>query len=117
MNHFTRLVLTRSGKAYLMVLDWEEHESLWVLLQKRLICLLWLDGWCNCDLLRLHLDVLDVRYPHNWDSDVLLVCCREELLGRRVAHLEALNGRCSLSQEYMSVNAMLRTRWRGGGNG
>ncbi len=101
--YFTR---TRVDTTHLMVLDWEQNEALRVLLEKWLISFLWLDCWCNCYncLLCLHfLDdgLLDFDVVNNWrvsmERYVLLANGFEvKLFGRRVAHLQALNGRCSL---------------------
>ena len=41
-------------KAYLVVLDWEENESLWVGAEEWLIHLLWLNAWCD----QGHIDLL-----------------------------------------------------------
>lgn len=89
-----------------MVLDREEHEALRVLLEKWLISFLRLDRGCNCYNCLLCLDLLndgllDLDVVNDWcvgiEGCVLLVNGLEvEPLGRRVTHLQALNGRCSL---------------------
>lgn len=87
-----------------MVLDWEENEALRVLLQKRLVCLFGLDRWSYHN--GLLLDFLDGLLDHDVNNrrvgvegHVLLAgSCELELLGRRLAHLETLNGRGSLQQ-------------------
>jgi len=101
--YFTR---KRVDATNLMVLDREENKALRVLLEKWLISFLWLDCWCNCCycLLCLHfLDdgLLDFDGVNDWrvgiEGYVLLADGLEvELIGRRVTHIQALNGRCSL---------------------
>ena len=102
-DYFTR---ERVDATNLMVLDWEEHEALRILLKKWLISFLGLDRWCNCDYGLLCLDFLDDGFldldvVNDWrvgiEWHILLANSVEvELLGRRVTHLQALNGRCSL---------------------
>jgi hypothetical protein len=93
--YFTR---KRVDATNLMVLDREENKALRVLLEKWLISFLWLDCWCNC----YNCDgLLDFDGVNDWrvgiEGYVLLADGLEvELLGRRVTHLQALNGRCSL---------------------
>jgi hypothetical protein len=79
-----------------MILDWEEHESLRVLLEEWLIGFLWFDRWCNYNGL-LCLDLLDegllgFDVVNNWrvgiERYILLANSLEvELLGRRVTHI------------------------------
>jgi hypothetical protein len=102
-KYFTR---QRVDATNLVVLDREEHEALRVLLEKWLISFFWLDRGCNCYNCLLCLDLLDDGFldldvVNDWrvgiEGYVLLVNDLEvELLGRRVTHLQALNGRCSL---------------------
>jgi hypothetical protein len=98
LDKSTLRVHDASRKTNLMVLDGEEHEALGVLLQQWLVCLLSLDGRRDRHALLWDLDV--VWYADDGDGDVGVLLVRGikgELLGGRVAHLKALNGRRSLS--------------------
>jgi hypothetical protein len=91
-----RRVEVRDASTYIVVLDREEHETLRVLLQERLMRLLLLDCRGHIGLCRLvRLGLLEVGYANNGLVNVLvlLVLGREaQLLCRRVGHLESLNG-------------------------
>jgi hypothetical protein len=84
---------------YIVVLDGEQDESLGVLLEQGLVCLLRLDGRRDVGLAVGRVDLLDVKV---WDADnglvdVLLVRRREvELLCGGISHAECVDCRSSL---------------------
>lgn len=98
----------------LVILDWEEHESVRVLLEDWLVGLVWLNAGCNFGCLWPGLDNfcyglrqvgrLRLGYRLDRDRHVLLVLRVEvNLLDRRVFDLQALEGRSRLCDFVSSV--------------
>jgi hypothetical protein len=80
-----------------MVLNWEEHEALWILPEQRFILLSVLDSRSNsCFSLVCGRREFELRDTRDFDRDVaavvFLVCnTKVELLCRRAGHLKALD--------------------------
>jgi hypothetical protein len=105
-------------RAYLVILDWEEDEAVWVFLQQWLIGLGRLDGRRNLWLF-LFLDGIDARLlgleviddGRRWVSEVLLVGRVEvDPLDRRFSHLETFESHRNLDAKNVSEDSLVGGR-------